>query len=141
MNIFVGNLTAAVTADDLRQMFGSYGTIINAIVMRDTATGLPLGYGHVYLVPEQAAYEAIVNLHNTMLNGSHLSVRECVYRSRPEQRVKRQRGEGRSGAWRGRDVITITIFPRLPPGNSKPARAALSRRPAPPSSKIRPRQS
>jgi RNA recognition motif-containing protein len=94
MNIFVGNLTAAVTADDLRQLFGGYGTIINAIVMRDTATGLPLGYGHVYLVPEQAAYEAIVNLHNTMLNGSHLSVRECVYRSRPEQRVKRQ-------SWRG----------------------------------------
>ena len=39
MNIFVGNLTAAVTADDLRQLFGGYGTIINAIVMRDTATG------------------------------------------------------------------------------------------------------
>jgi len=94
MNIFVGNLSAAVTADDLRQLFGGYGTIINAIVMRDTATGLPLGYGHVYLVPEQAACEAIINLHNTMLNGSHLSVRECLYRSRPEQRAKRQ-------AWRG----------------------------------------
>ncbi len=94
MNIFVGNLTAAVTAADLRQLFGGYGTIINAIVMRDTATGLPLGYGHVYLVPEQAACEAIVNLHNTMLNGSHLCVRECVYRSRPEQRAKRQ-------PWRG----------------------------------------
>jgi RNA recognition motif-containing protein len=94
MNIFVGNLTAAVTADHLRLLFGGYGTIINAIVMRDTATGLPLGYGHVYLVPEQAACEAIVNLHNSMLNGSRLSVRECVYRSRPEQRVKRQ-------AWRG----------------------------------------
>jgi RNA recognition motif-containing protein len=94
MNIFVGNLSAAVTADDLRQLFGGYGTIINAIVMRDTATGLPLGYGHVYLVPEQAACEAIINLHNTMLNGSHLSVRECVYRARPEQRMKRKTWQG-----------------------------------------------
>lgn len=94
MNIFVGNLTAAVTADDLRQLFGGYGTIINAIVMRDTATGLPLGYGHVYLVPEPAACEAIVNLRNTMLNGSRLSVRECVYRRHPERRVMRQ-------PWRG----------------------------------------
>ena len=94
MNIFVGNLTAAVTAEDLRRLFGGYGTIINAIVMRDTATGLPLGYGHVYLVPEPAAYQAIVNLHNTLLKDSRLSVRECVYRSRPERRVKRQ-------SWRG----------------------------------------
>ncbi|HSD97166.1 MAG TPA: RNA-binding protein [Sulfuricaulis sp.] len=94
MNIFVGNLSAAVTADDLRQLFGGYGTIINAIVMRDTATGLPLGYGHVYLVPEQAACEAIINLHNTLLNGSHLCVRECVYRARPEQRMKRKTWQG-----------------------------------------------
>ncbi len=90
MNIFVGNLTAAVTADDLRRLFGGYGTIINAIVMRDTSTGLPLGYGHVYLVPDQAAREAIAGLDNTTLKDSPLSVRECVYRSRPEQRVKRQ---------------------------------------------------
>jgi RNA recognition motif-containing protein len=94
MNIFVGNLTATVTADDLRQLFGGYGTIVNAIVMRDTATGMPLGYGHVYLVPEQDAYEAIINLHNTPLNGSRLSVRECVYRSCPERRVKRQPWHG-----------------------------------------------
>lgn len=89
MNIFVGNLPAAVTADDLRQLFAGYGTIVNAIVMRDTASGLPLGYGHVYLVPEQAAYEAIINLRNTTLKGSIIAVRECMYRARQERRVNR----------------------------------------------------
>jgi RNA recognition motif-containing protein len=94
MNIFVGNLPATVTPDDLRRMFAGYGTIINAIVMRDTATGLPLGYGHVYLVPEPAAHEAIVNLHNTVLLGSPIEVRECVYRLQPERRLKRQPWKG-----------------------------------------------
>ena len=94
MNIFVGNLTAAVTAEDLRRLFSGYGTIINAIVMRDTITGLPLGYGHVYLVPDQDAREAIVNLNNTPLNGGRLLVRECVYRLRPERRGKRKPWQG-----------------------------------------------
>ena len=89
MNIFVGNLPATVTPDDLRRMFAGYGTIINAIVMRDTASGLPLGYGHVYLVPELAAHAAIVDLHNTLLQGSPIEVRECVYRLQPERRMKR----------------------------------------------------
>ncbi len=94
MNIFVGNLTAAITPEDLRRHFAGYGTTINAIVMRDTATGLPLGYGHVYLVPEDAAHAAVANLHNTILKNAHLIVRECVYRSRQERRLSRRPWKG-----------------------------------------------
>lgn len=89
MNIFVGNLSASVTPEGLRRLFDGYGTIINAIVMRDTATGLPLGYGHVYLVPDQAAREAIVNLQSSILKGSPIVVRECVFREQPERRLHR----------------------------------------------------
>lgn len=89
MNIFVGNLSAAVSPDDLRRLFDGYGTTINAIVMRDTDTGLPLGYGHVYVVPEQAAHEAIINLDKTNLKGSSIDVRECRYRTRQERRLRR----------------------------------------------------
>lgn len=94
MNIFVGNLTAAITPEDLRRHFAGYGTTINAIVMRDTATGLPLGYGHVYLVPEDAARGAVANLHNTVLKNARLIVRECVYRSRQERRLSRRPWKG-----------------------------------------------
>lgn len=89
MNIFVGNLPAGVTADDLRRMFTGYGTTINAIVMRDTDSGLPLGYGHVYVVPETEARVAIGELDGVTLKGSALTVRECVYRLRPERRRQR----------------------------------------------------
>lgn len=94
MNIFVGNLPATVTTGKLRELFDGHGTIINAIVMRDVGTGLPLGYGHVYLIPEEAAYEAIVKLHTTMLKGSPVIVRECVYRAEPERRVHRRSWKG-----------------------------------------------
>lgn len=94
MNIFVGNLTAAITPEDLRRHFAGYGTTINAIVMRDTATGLPLGYGHVYLVPEDAARAAVANLHNTVLKNARLIVRECVYRARQERRLSRRPWKG-----------------------------------------------
>ncbi|MHB8535730.1 MAG: RNA recognition motif domain-containing protein [Sulfuricaulis sp.] len=89
MNIFVGNLPASVTVADLRRLLNGYGTIIDAILMRDTTTGLPLGYGHVYLVPEQAAFEAIVDLQHTRLKDSPIVVRECVYRARPDRRTGR----------------------------------------------------
>ena len=88
MNIFVGNLSAAVTADDLRRLFDGYGTTINAMIMRDTDTGLPLGYGHVYVVPERAAFEAIINLDKSNLKGGPIDVRECCYRTRQERRLR-----------------------------------------------------
>ena len=89
MNIFIGNLAASVTAENLRRMFDGYGTIINSLVIRDTTTGLPLGYGHVYLVPDEAAQKAIANLDGTIVHGSPVFIRECVYRARQERRMHR----------------------------------------------------
>ena len=89
MNIFVGNLPATYTAEKLRKLFDGFGTVVNAILMRDTVTGLPLGYGHVYLVPEQAAYDAIVSLNSTALKDSPLVARECVFRVHAERRLRR----------------------------------------------------
>jgi len=89
MNIFVGNLPATATAEDLRRLFSGYGTTVNAIIMRDSDSGLPLGYGHVYVVPDPAAYEAIINLNSASLNGCPVAVRECVYRAQHDRRTTR----------------------------------------------------
>ena len=87
MNIFVGNLASKVTAEDLRRLFSSYGIIMNTIVMKDTVTGASLGYGHVYLVPDEAAGDAITKLNRTQLMGKSIQVRECVYRLKRERRL------------------------------------------------------
>lgn len=117
MNIFVGNLSAKVTTEDLRRLFAGYGTIINAIIMRDTDSGLPLGYGHVYMVPEQAAHEAVINLDKTELKGSPISVRECRYRVRQERRLRRFPWRG--GERRVADSRRLNGHDQAPPATSQ----------------------
>lgn len=94
MNIFVTNLDRSVTSGDLRRAFSGYGTVINAIVMRDTATGKHLGHAHVYVVPENAAREAMAELQFAPLRGRPIKMRECVYRARRDRRVRQVEGIG-----------------------------------------------
>lgn len=92
MNIFVSNLDRAVTSHDLRLAFSGYGTVINAIIVKDTANGNPLGHAHVYLVPEQLAQLAIHELQLAPLRGRPIKVRECVYRAKRDRRGKKSNG-------------------------------------------------
>lgn len=94
MNIFVGNLTAAVTTEDLRRLFAGFGCVVNARVMKDTVKGRSLGYGHVFVVPEEAAREAITALHQAPLKGRLIRLRECRFRAREERRQSRMRWDG-----------------------------------------------
>jgi len=87
MNIFVGHLAPTVTSDDLRTTFSSYGTVINALVMRDTVHNKPLGYGHVYLVPDESAQRAVQELNRMVLRGRPLVVRTCIDRLRKDRRT------------------------------------------------------
>jgi RNA recognition motif-containing protein len=94
MNIFVGHLAPTITNDDLRAAFSSYGTVVNALVIRNTSTSKPLGYGYVYLVPDEAARRAIHDLNRAVLRGRPIVVRECIDRNRLERRVKKSRWNG-----------------------------------------------
>jgi RNA recognition motif-containing protein len=94
MNIFVGNLAASVTAEDLRKLFGGYGTIIKVLIMRDTRDGRPLGHAHVYLVPDNAARTAITTRNGAALQGREIEVRECVPRKREDRRKNRFQWSG-----------------------------------------------
>ena len=88
MNIFVSNLDRSVTSRDLRRAFAGYGTIIDVRVPTDTQTGKSLGHGHVYLVPERAAREALEELNLAPLRGRPIKVRECVYRAKRDRRFQ-----------------------------------------------------
>jgi RNA recognition motif-containing protein len=87
MNIFVSNLDRSVTPHDLRRAFSGYGTIIDVKVATDRETGKPV-HGHVYLVPERAAREAVEELHLAPLRGRPIKVRECVYRAKRDRRIR-----------------------------------------------------
>lgn len=84
MNIFVGNLPKTATEDDLKRAFDGYGNILKTVIAKDSDTGVSLGYGHVYIVPEPAARAAIADLNRGIIKGNMISIRECIYRERDQ---------------------------------------------------------
>ena len=117
MNIFVSNLDRSVTSHDLRRAFSGYGTIIDVKVTVDRETGKPT-HGHVYLVPERAAREAVEELNLAPLRGRPIKVRECVYRAKRDRR-ERQLANVKVERRRSTDRRRYTgVNPLAPPTSS-----------------------
>jgi RNA recognition motif-containing protein len=97
-NIYVGNLPYTTTADDLRELFGQYGTVTRAQVAEDRETGRSRGFGFVEM--STGGDEAIAALNGQMLGGRPLTVNEARPR---EDRGPRPGGGGgyRSGGGQG----------------------------------------
>ena len=89
--LYVGNLTYAVTASDLEQLFGQHGTVESAQVITDRNTGQSKGFAFVEMKTDQEAQAAIAALNGKEMNGRPLTVNEAK---------PREAGGGRSG--RGR---------------------------------------
>jgi RNA recognition motif-containing protein len=85
MNIYVGNIPFTATADDVRQLFESYGAVANVKLITDHDTGRPRGFGFVTMPNAQEARAAIAGLQNTTLAGRTLRVNEARARQpRPQ---------------------------------------------------------
>src|SRR5438552_8809042 len=68
--LFVGNLSFNTTENDLQDAFAAHGTVLEANLMMDRATGRPRGFGFVTMsTPEEA--QAAINA----LNGKDVDVR------------------------------------------------------------------
>ena len=75
--LYVGNLTYAVTASDLEQLFGQHGTVESAQVIADRDTGQSKGFGFVEMKTDQEAQAAIAALNGKDMNGRNLTVNEA----------------------------------------------------------------
>ena len=80
MNIYVGNLSLAVTEAELRQEFAAFGQVISVIVMNDKyiGSGQPRGYGFIEMASKSEGEAAIVGLNGKTLRGRVLSVIEAL---------------------------------------------------------------
>ena len=85
--IYVGNLPFSASDDQIRSMFGEYGTVEEVHLITDRDTGRPRGFGFVAM--EDGAEEAISKLNGFEMDGRELVVNEA----RP--RVDRGPGGGR----------------------------------------------
>ena len=77
MNLYVGNVYLAVTEDDLRQAFETFGQVTSAKIIKDRYTGNSRGFGFVEMPDHQEAKSALSGLNGTDLKGRALKVNEA----------------------------------------------------------------
>jgi cold-inducible RNA-binding protein len=92
--LFVGNLSFNTTENDLQDAFAAHGTVIEANLMMDRATGRARGFGFVTMGSPDEAQKAINALNGAMLGDRNITVNEA----RP--REERTGGGFRSGGQR-----------------------------------------
>src|SRR6516164_3107545 len=72
--LFVGDLSFNLTENELQDAFAAHGTVVEANLMMDRATGRPRGFGFVTMSTPEEAQKAIDALHGKELAGRALTV-------------------------------------------------------------------
>lgn len=72
--LFVGNLSFNLTENELQDAFAAHGTVLEANLMMDRATGRPRGFGFVTMSTPEEAQKAIQAMHGKELGGRALTV-------------------------------------------------------------------
>ena len=105
--LFVGNLSFDTTENDLQDAFAAHGTVVEANLMMDRATGRPRGFGFVTMSTAEEAQKAVEALNGKTVGGRALTVN--VARPREERPGgggggggRRQYGGGGGGGGRNR---------------------------------------
>src|SRR5512137_1218694 len=89
--LFVGNLSFNLTENDLQDAFAAHGTVLEANLMMDRATGRPRGFGFVTMSTPEEAQKAIEAMNGATLDGRNLTVNEA----RPREERSGGGGGGR----------------------------------------------
>lgn len=94
MNIFVSNLSYAVTEDDLLGFFEEFGTVDSTKVIVDRETGRSRGFGFVEMANDEEAAAAIKSLNGSHVDGRAMNVNEA----KPREERSKPSGRSYSGA-------------------------------------------
>jgi RNA recognition motif-containing protein len=76
-NLYVGNLSAGVSDEDLKANFAKAGEVSTVNVIRDKFSGQSRGFGFVEMVTEEGAKAAIEMFNGGTLDGNTISVNEA----------------------------------------------------------------
>jgi cold-inducible RNA-binding protein len=95
--LFVGNLSFKTTENDLQDAFAAHGTVVEANLMMDRATGRPRGFAFVTMGSPEEAQKAITALNGKEMDGRALTVNVA----RPREERPGGGGGGRGFGGRG----------------------------------------
>ncbi|MDX9848623.1 MAG: RNA-binding protein [Tenuifilaceae bacterium] len=74
MNIYIGNISYTMTAEEIKAIFIPYGNVLNVRVIIDKQTGKSKGYAFVEMENEVEAQNAIKGLNETEVKGRNVKV-------------------------------------------------------------------
>jgi len=72
--LFVGNLPWSVTSQSLKELFGKFGEVTDAVVISDRATGRSRGFGFVTFAKAEDAAKAKDEMNNKEVDGRAIVV-------------------------------------------------------------------
>lgn len=93
--LYVGNLPNSCTDQELKTIFGKFGTVTDAKVISDRDTGASRGFAFVTMSTPDEAAKAIAGLNNTQVGGRTVVVNEA--RPQRETSDRPRSGGGRGG--------------------------------------------
>ena len=74
MNIYVGNLSYDAADEDLKELFGTYGEVTSANVIRHRETNRSKGFGFVEIASDEDGQKAIDELDGSEHMGRNIRV-------------------------------------------------------------------
>ncbi len=74
VKLFVGSLPLSFNEKNLKNTFKNYGTVLSAMIAKDSHTGHSRGFGYVEMKSQSAARNAINALNGSELNGRYILV-------------------------------------------------------------------
>ena len=93
--LYVGNLSYAVTEQQVHNLFSEIGPVASVALITDRQTGQSKGFGFVEMQTSGDAQTAIERLHNREMDGRSLTVNQA--------RPPRQQDSGGGNRSKGRD--------------------------------------
>ena len=81
LDIYVGNIAYAVSEEDLKALFGKFGTVTKVNFLEDNASGQTKGWAFVSMENEAEATKAVEVLNLKEFKGKKLKVNK--YRAKP----------------------------------------------------------
>ena len=77
MEIYVGNLSYSSAEDDIRLLFGVYGTVERVSIVTDRETGRSRGFCFVDMPNKDEAQDAIMALNGVEVHGRKLYINQA----------------------------------------------------------------
>lgn len=80
--LYVGGLSDSICDEHLLELFGTYGIVSRAHIVRHKGSGKSAGYGFVEMISGEEAFRAVAALEGTVFAGNCLRVYVTPYASR-----------------------------------------------------------